>query len=253
MTKVEAESGAAAHTDLRFHGIGTQRAARAVVYTFGAAGTGAATWIPFREQLTGVAEVRAARLPGRENRWREKPLDSVGAQVDDLGTALEELIELDDRPYFLVGLCWGTVTAYEIARRLEEHSTWPPFALVVGNDTAPMDLITQVESVHEYEHDRFRAWCLDNLRLPAELADQRAFRFFEPMLRADIAVASTFQRTGHPLRRCPVVAVSSAPEITRTWRSLAERGFHELLVETPVTVETLGPVVAELIARGYPQ
>jgi hypothetical protein len=105
----------------KFYGVGSAPRAGAVVYAFGQCGTGAGAWRPLQRQVTAVAEVRAARLPGRENRFLEQPMETLADQVADLGASLPRLVRPDPRPFRLLGWCASAITAFEHAGYPIDH------------------------------------------------------------------------------------------------------------------------------------
>ncbi len=231
----------AMNTGSKFHGVGTRPEAPAVVYTFGAAGSGAAAWKGFRAALGGRAEVRAIRLPGRESRQRERAVSSVREQLEDLAEDLAALVDADERPCVLVGLCSGALTAFEAARHLTVRSGHRPDALVVARQTAPSRTADTSAADEEFSAEEFQAWCAENFADRPELSAPSALEFFAPMLWADFSVTRGYRYAPLPLLTCPVTAVCEPEEsaATRDWSGTTEGVFTLRRQSAPVTVDSL--------------
>jgi surfactin synthase thioesterase subunit len=238
-------------TGAKFHGAGSRPQAPAVVYAFGAGGTGAAAWKAFRAELGDRAELRAARVPGRESRQREQPLGSVDEQVQDLAGELAALVGQDPRPYLLLGVCSGALTAFETARRLTAGSGRRPAALLVGGEVAPSRLPGPEVPVPAFSEQEFQDWRARNLPDRPELEDPDTFAFFAPMLQADFSVARSYRHRPLPLLACPVTAVGAAGDgaALRDWAQTTEGVLTLHRQVDPVTAgNLLGPTVAALDA-----
>ncbi|MER5319552.1 thioesterase II family protein [Streptosporangium roseum] len=237
-------------TGSKFHGTGTEPDSPAVVYAFGEAGSGAAAWKSYRTMLAGLAEVRAVRLPGRESRHCESPLGSVREQLDDLADEVATLVDQDERPFIVVGLCAGALSAFELARHLASRTGHGPAGLVVGGQHAPSLVPGDSSPVHTYSREEFRAWCETNLSDRPELGDQAAFEFFAPMLQADFSVVSSYRFEPLPLLACTVTAVceEADEERTRGWAQTTAGAFTLCCVAAPVTTGSLVPPTASQLA-----
>jgi surfactin synthase thioesterase subunit len=197
-------------TTSRFQLARSESAAPAVCYVFGEAGSGAAAWRATAAELGPYVDVRAARLAGRENRFHETPSAEVVGQVDDVIGDLVALIRSDVRPYALVGVCAGAITAYETARRLQARAGLAqPSVLVAVDQVAPTAITEVVEPVHAYGAVEFRAWCLANLPERPELNRPEVYDFFLPLLRADFSAIATYLHEDLPQLACPVDALQT--------------------------------------------
>ncbi|MGV9774028.1 thioesterase II family protein [Streptosporangium sp. NPDC003464] len=233
-----------------FHGTGTDPDAPAIVYALGEAGTGAAAWKGYRTALAGLAEVRAVRLPGRESRHREPLLRSVREQLDDFADAVVTLVDQDERPYLVVGLCAGALSAFELARHLAARAGHRPAELVVGGQHPPSLVPGGSSPVHTYSSEEFRTWCETNLSDRPELQDQAAFDFFAPMLQADFSVVSSYHFEPLPLLSCAVTALCEETEEERTsgWAETTAGSFTLCPIAGPVTTDALVRPTADRLA-----
>jgi medium-chain acyl-[acyl-carrier-protein] hydrolase len=224
-----------------------------VVYAFGEAGTGAAAWKGFRAGLVDQAEVRAIRLPGRESRYHDRPVNSVQEQLDDLADELAALVDRDERPYILVGLCVGSLTAFELARHLTARDGHRPGGLIAGQQRAPAELPGDATPVHEYSKEEFRAWCEEYLADRPELGTPATLDFFAPMLQADFSIVPTYRYEPLPLLNCAVTAVceDEEAEYMRGWADVTDGEFSLRSQADRVTIDSLmAPTVDQITKKG---
>jgi surfactin synthase thioesterase subunit len=129
-------------------------------------------------------DVCAVQLPGRANRFTERPLDRLPAIVDAL---LPELLPLLDRPYAMFGHSMGSAVAFHLARALVARGAPAPSHLFVSGRQPP--------------HLQYPEWRLDGKNdtqlfdavvaafggLPPEVAEHPdLIELVMPALRADL-------------------------------------------------------------------
>jgi medium-chain acyl-[acyl-carrier-protein] hydrolase len=150
----------------------------------GQAGAGAAAFRRWGEWIPAGLEPIAVRLPGRESRLRERPIDDVGRLVDELVPHLEPLL---DEPLALFGHCAGALIAFELARGLRRLGLPSPVRLLVASQAAPsvkeelrdasngvrLDLRTRLERLGGTDATILRNPALVALLEPAIAADFR--------------------------------------------------------------------------------
>jgi len=85
------------------------------LFCFPHAGGGPAFFRLWCKALAPEIDVRPIQLPGRESRFDEPPYRRMGELLDPLCAALEPYL---DRPYSLFRHSMGSLTTYEVARRL---------------------------------------------------------------------------------------------------------------------------------------
>jgi surfactin synthase thioesterase subunit len=160
------------------------------------AGGGGATFRSWSAGLPDGVDLCAVRLPGRESRLREPLLTRMSDVVSELVGAFDDMLDL---PYALFGYCSGALTAFELARLLEQAGR-PPAHLFVCACPSPAS-VERGSGVHEMS----RAELADHLRglgiIPATIIDDPGlFALFEPSVRADYAIFETDSyRPGAPL------------------------------------------------------
>ena len=98
------------------------------------AGGGSTVFHAWSEGLPQDVEVRAAQLPGRQDRLDEAGLTSMSAIVHELSIALDTL---PPAPLVLYGHSFGALIAFALAQRMKE-SHLSPQSLIVGARRAPV-------------------------------------------------------------------------------------------------------------------
>ncbi|TDB95509.1 alpha/beta fold hydrolase [Actinomadura sp. 7K534] len=149
------------------------------------AGGSAPFYFPVSATLSPGVEVLTVQYPGRQDRRNEPPIGHIPALADAVFEALRPW--LADRPA-LFGHSMGSVVAFEVARRMEEHST-PPRVLVASGRRAPSRY--RGESVHQRDDEGI-------------LAELRKLSGTDPRLLADEELQIGHQRGPRGLRVGPI-------------------------------------------------
>src|SRR3954464_10016357 len=84
-------------------------------FCFPYAGSGASIYRNWAPLLPADVEVRAVRLPGREEYLGERPFRRIAQAADLLSAALSRHLDL---PFAIFGHSMGALLGYEVARRL---------------------------------------------------------------------------------------------------------------------------------------
>ncbi|MEV4314723.1 alpha/beta fold hydrolase [Actinocrispum sp. NPDC049592] len=129
--------------------------------------------------------VCAAQLPGRENRFLERPATSIDEVV---GGLLGSMTWLGHRDYVVFGHSLGALVAFELARRLAAAGAPGPAALYVSGinaphlplpppvfDLTPVDLIEYLLSLGGLDQEVLDNPALLDLLLPTLRADLQLF------------------------------------------------------------------------------
>jgi len=160
-------------------------AADHVLYIVPHAGAGVSAVRTLGLMLRGRVRTMAVRLPGREARQAENPVDNLDLLAERLTQAIAD--DLAGRRAVLYGHCSGSVLAYETACLL------PPAALAqlaVSAHQAP-DAIPTPGS-WELPQDQFLAQVQLDGYIPAQvLADPELVALVMPALRADYRAIET--------------------------------------------------------------
>ncbi|MGA5559343.1 thioesterase II family protein [Streptomyces lavendulocolor] len=170
----------------------------------------------------GRVAVAAAQYPGRQDRYRERPWEDVGAVADVLAA---EIRARGEHPYALFGHSMGAVVAYETARRLRRSPGPGPARLFVSGRDAPSTGPVATDDVRDDE-----ALLAHVRRLGGTggrvLDEPELLAMALPALRADYrALRSYTWAPGEPLD-CPLtVLVGDADPLVTDAGAAAWRGL----------------------------
>ena len=173
------------------------------LFCFPHAGGGTMHYQAWKAQLAPAVAVCPVRLPGRETRAGERPLERMGDLVDAF---LEEMARHAGAPYAFFGHSMGAAIAFETARALRKQALPLPAALFVSGARAPQFRLNH-RPLAEPVEDEF----LEELRrlegVPAELLQNpEALRILLPVLRADARMYRNYTYlAGDPLE-IPIIA-----------------------------------------------
>jgi medium-chain acyl-[acyl-carrier-protein] hydrolase len=185
------------------------------------AGAGVAALYPVATALAprGVA-LHVVRLPGRETRIDEPPIDDAGTLVDLLAPAAAKL-----GPVVVFGHSTGALTAFLLARRLcvDGH---PPLRLVVSGRRAP-HLPAREAPIHALPGPAFRTGIERLAGEPVpELHNEALWEFVEPALRADIGLDERYRFVPAPRLPCPILVLRAGDSASVTPGELAAWAEH---------------------------
>lgn len=193
------------------------------------AGGTASFFFPFSQRLTGHADVLAIQYPGRQDRRREAPLETVEELV---GAVHRALGPYEGLPLVLFGHSMGAVLAFELARRLEREGRGPLGLIVSGRRAVD---IPREDRVHTLGDDAL----IEEVRVlagtdPGLLQDEEIRSMVLPALRADFRAVETYRYRPDgcaPPLRCPlsVLTGTADPRVSLEeamgWRELTEGTF----------------------------
>lgn len=164
-------------------------AARARLVCFPYAGGGATVFREWQSQLAAPIEVLAVQLPGRENRFREAPLESAAELVEAL---LPQLAGRLDLPLALFGHSLGAQLAFELARRLaDERPEARVLRVFLSACGAPH--VPKPELLHLLPDAALEGALARMGGTPAAiLGDRTLLGLFAPALRADLRMSETY-------------------------------------------------------------
>lgn len=215
------------------------------------AGTGASAFLPWAPLLPPDILLTVARLPGRENRYREPRRTVMSEVVDELAPA----IAASPLPVAVFGYSLGALIGYELALRLQSLDR-PPVLLAVGGSNAPQ-VPRPGRRLSELDDDAFLAAVRELEGTPAEVFEHaELLALVLPTLRADFTLLDGYRPADPPTLRCPVVtyAADRDPELTTAgiaaWADVTTgpttprrfAGGHFFFADDP------GPLVARLAA-----
>lgn len=160
------------------------------------AGGGAVVYHHWSAALPQDVEVRAAQLPGRQERLQEPAQVSLLAVVQNLVAALRAL---PPAPLVIYGHSYGSILAFELARALR-GTALAPRALVVAARGGPQ-MAGRAEPVHRLPEPAFKDALHVLYGIPRHiLAEEDLMELALPSLRGDFEAVETYQYVpGEPL------------------------------------------------------
>jgi medium-chain acyl-[acyl-carrier-protein] hydrolase len=170
------------------------------------------------------------QLPGREARWEEPCMRDLDRICDALASAVQRFAP---EPCYFFGHSLGALLAFETCRKLRRSGCALPHVLMVSARPAPQlprkrPPVSTLPKAALFEH-------LVSLGgMPQELLEQRELLdFFEPILRADLALNDCYRYVDEPPLPIPVVVFSGADDRSfdlqemAHWRALTHAAYHE--------------------------
>lgn len=165
------------------------------------AGAGAGIYRRWTTALQ-AADVVAVQLPGRDERSRERPVDSMSVLVGQLADALGQSGGLS-RPLVLFGHSLGGLVAFELARALRQRGMALPRRLILSGCGLPV--AAQTTRFHELPDAEFLEAISRRYEMPTDsLADPAVRKSLLPALRADVRLLETYQPVPEPPLACPI-------------------------------------------------
>ena len=146
----------------------------------------------FREWVKHIPsqiELIAIQLPGRENRFHEKPIKKTEKVVNEISNILESYF---DKPFAFFGHSMGALLSYETARSLAENNKNIPEHLFISGRSSP-DVVRKKSPIHHLPENLFLREIQKYGGLPKEVLDDAEMRsFFFPTLRADLEMCEKY-------------------------------------------------------------
>jgi medium-chain acyl-[acyl-carrier-protein] hydrolase len=183
------------------------------------AGGGASRYRNWAAHLPTDVEVVSVQLPGRENRFNERPIESMDQLV---GPLIDGLAGYLVAPFALFGHSMGAMIAFELIRQLRSRGV-RPVHLFVSGCRAP-DLPSRSPDWHTLPDPEFIAAIEELGGIPPELLAERQFLdAMLPTLRSDCALTETYAFRSEAMLSCPVSAFGGLrdkevpPEDVRAW------------------------------------
>lgn len=170
------------------------------LFCFPYAGAGAAVFRPWVALLPPEIELIAVELPGRVH-LKEKAPETMEELIDVL---YPEILLYLDKPFAFFGHSFGSVVAYEMAKRLRNENKALPSHLFVSSRRPP-----NVASPLFLAHLDDKNFLVEIQKVygaipAAVLNDQALLALFLPILKADIKINETYVGTITPPLSVPV-------------------------------------------------
>ncbi len=213
------------------------------------AGAGANAFREWPPAFGPGVEIVAVRLPGREQRIRERPV------IDPVEVA-STIAAAADRPYAIFGHSMGARLAFEVVRELRRTGGPLPLRLYPSGINPPhLPTTGPFAGLSKLSDDELMAGVAKGGGVPdAVLAVPELLPLFLPVLRADLTWVDDYVYTEGPPLPIPVVAFAgdsdpvASPSRMDGWHDHTEAGFtlHTLPGDHFFLVDQL-PRLARLI------
>jgi medium-chain acyl-[acyl-carrier-protein] hydrolase len=166
------------------------------------AGGGAAAFSGWAKALGADVEVCGVQLPGRENRFRETPFESLAPLVAAVAEGIRPIL---DEPFSIYGHSLGGIIGFELARYSRSHFGREPENLIVSAVRAPQ-LPYPFSFIGKLPEPEFIAEIGTRYEpVPEEiLRDEEMLRLTMPVLRADFSVFETYEYVDAPPLACKI-------------------------------------------------
>ncbi|AXI80301.1 thioesterase II family protein [Peterkaempfera bronchialis] len=190
------------------------------------AGGSASFYFPVSAELSPDVDVLAVQYPGRQDRRKEKGVDSIEELAESVTRALGGW---DDRPLTFFGHSMGAVVAFEVARRMEQAGSGPVQIFASGRRAPSRN---RDERVHRRDDDgivaELRALSGTDAKL---LGDEELLRMILPAIRSDYRAVETYRSADGATVQCPITVLvgDDDPRTTldeaRAWSDHTTGGF----------------------------
>lgn len=172
------------------------------LFCFPYAGSGAVVYRTWPNDLPPEIEMCAVQLPGRENRFRETPLNDLAQVVSGLAQALTPFL---DKPFAFFGHSLGGLIGFELALHLREHHGVAPSQLFISARRAP-HLPEPLAAIHHLPNEEFITHLQQRYGgIPqAILQAPDLLHAMLPMLRADFALFENYVYRSRPVLAGPI-------------------------------------------------
>jgi medium-chain acyl-[acyl-carrier-protein] hydrolase len=190
-------------------------------FLFPFAGGSASAFRPWAEHFGAAFSVRAAQLPGRQNRAWDAPFERMA----DLAATLADEITATRGDFVFFGHSMGALTAFEVARELRRRRARLPALLGVSATPSP-DVRGQAPPVASLSDDDLAESSRAGGGLPAEvMASEELLELVLPALRADLSLMDAYEYRPEPPLPVPLSIFGGlddamvAPDDLAAWRA----------------------------------
>ncbi|MCC6456104.1 MAG: thioesterase [Caldilineaceae bacterium] len=200
------------------------------LFGFPYAGGGAATYFPWIKLLRPEVGLYAIRLPGRENRVRERAYLRLTPLIDEM---VEVVTPYLDQPFAFFGHSMGSLLAFELGRALREKGLPQPLHLFTSGYRAP-HLPDMRPLLYQLPDERFVTAMHERYNgIPrVVLENEELLKLFLPIMRADVTILDTYQYHDAPPLACPITTYggeqdpSVALHELRAWQTQTDATFR---------------------------
>ncbi|GCF07276.1 thioesterase II family protein [Dictyobacter arantiisoli] len=167
------------------------------------AGGGASIYNRWAEELPTQIELCALQLPGRENRFVERPFTNLNQVVETLLPIIKPYLDV---PFAFFGHSMGSLISFELTRAIRNEYSWEPACLFVSGHRAP-HVPRERKILHTLPTPDFIREVRKLNGTPEELLQSsELLELFLPLLRADFELCETYSYKMQAQLTCPIVA-----------------------------------------------
>ena len=144
----------------------------------------------YDQLFTDLETILVYNYPGRNDRFKETPIEDIHELVDDLyPTILHELHDVDT--YYIYGHSLGAMVAYLIAKRIAKDTSLPQPEKLIVTGFRPPSVVR--EKFSHLSETAFWERIISFGGVPKEMIEQPLLqKFFEPVLRSDIKLWESY-------------------------------------------------------------
>jgi len=163
----------------------------------------AAYYFPLSLALPGNVELVSVQYPGRQDRYRERRIESIAELADGCYAALKPWT---DKPLAFFGYSMGAMIAFEVARRFQAGSLPGAAQLFVAARRGPA--VRRADTVHLLDDEGLAQELRRLGATDAQWLDDPELRASVlPLARSDYTAVETYRLTpGSPVT-CPITAL----------------------------------------------
>ncbi len=216
------------------------------------AGGGASIYRSWQAAVGPSIRIHPVRLPGRESRIHERPLESVAELVE---TITSEIVSALEGPFALFGYSFGALLAFETTRELRRRNIAPE-RLMVAALKAPQ-LALRRKPIHTLPDREFAEEVRRFCGTPdAVLENTELMNIVLPAIKADFTAYETYRYSQEPPLDIPITAMggitdpSVSPGELAAWGDQTSAGFAtRLFPGGHFFLNTAAPLLTWTIAR----
>ncbi len=184
-----------------FENLSQRRNASLRLFCFPYAGGSTQVFWPWRQHLPPEADLCLVHLPGRGERFRERPFKNLKRLVDTIANQLAGDLQ---QPFAFYGHSMGAVICFELARKLRREYRLQPAHLFLSGRRAP-HVPRRKQTIFNLPHDEFVAEIVKLNGTPQGLLENpAATELFLPLLRADLEMVETYKYRPSERLSCPI-------------------------------------------------
>jgi len=207
----------------------TNSQTRIRLFCFPYAGGGALSYRSWMEAMPVEIGICPVQLPGRENRFKEKPYTKLQPLIDKLLPAIRPYLDL---PFAFFGHSMGAVLSFELTKKLNAEGLSLPLHLFLSSRRGP-----HLPGPNPPLHNLPKSELIDMLKNFGGIPDMilkepEVLDFFLPTLRADLRLSETAPLENGNFINCPITAFGGLQDAfasTReleAWRQYTRREFR---------------------------